>query len=113
MADTNTSNNSYNDTSHQGKSRAGTNCAVITSTSGGGTSYKSYHDTCWNLKLIGGFITHSGGSSGPWYKHGLAGHESRGYEFDPDNLYSPPPKFPALWGTGGANVPLWQAVSVG
>jgi hypothetical protein len=89
----------------------GTDATHVFTNLAGGVCVAS--DTCWNLKLLGGFITKLGGSSGPWYAHGLGGHSSRGYEYDDDNLYSPPPKFPALWGTGGAAVPLWEAVSWG
>jgi hypothetical protein len=62
---------------------------------------------CWYFRRQGGAICNLGSSVGIY-----GSYTPRLYEFDPDVLYSPPPKFPALYGTLGP-VNLWQLVSLG
>ena len=61
---------------------------------------------CWFFKRMGGAICKSASSIGPF------GSYTRYYEFDPDMVYSPPPKFPSLYGQAG-KVKRWELADLG
>ncbi len=79
---------------HLGVDLNGSACAATT------------NSNCWNLRIFGGSAIDAVASSGIWFSMG----GKRKYDYDADLAYTPPPRFPVLYGTGGA-VPMWEVTT--